>query len=76
MSEKQVISDSNIGGYKKPVMSVGEEFMAWAETYWGLGKIFDGTVEGNSEKEGYVSVKDAFIKQINNIIETRVKHYF
>ena len=70
---------SDIGGYKKPVISVGEEFVAWAETYWKLDVLFDATVKNPAEKGGefcpYSVVKPIFIKHINDIISKRVENY-
>jgi hypothetical protein len=66
-------------GYKKPIMSIGEEFVSWAEQYWLIDKLFEGTVKNPSEKGGevcpYSVVKPIFIEKINSLIEERVKHY-
>ena len=66
-------------GYKKPIMSIGDEFIAWAEQYWRLDKLFDGTVKNPGEKKGelcpYSAVKPIFIKKINDLIEERFRHY-
>ena len=65
--------------YKKPVMSVGEEFVAWAETYWRLEQLFDNSCKNPAEKGGetcpYSAIKPIFIKKINDIINQRVNDY-
>lgn len=64
-------------GYKKPIMSVGEEFLAWAETYWLIDKKYEVSKEPQtSESCSYDIVKKAFVDQINDIIKSRVKNYF
>jgi hypothetical protein len=64
-------------GYKKPIMSVGDEFMAWAETYWRIAEKYDGhpNPQDKSESCQYDMVKKIFIDKINSIIEQRIKHY-
>lgn len=66
-------------GYKKPVMSVGEEFIAWAETYWKIDNLYDNACSNPSEKNielcPYSVVKPIFIEKINQIIEQRIKDY-
>jgi hypothetical protein len=66
-------------GYKKPVMSIGDEFVVWAEQYWRIDELFDNTVkdpaEKGDEKCPYSAVKPIFIKKINDLIEERVRHY-
>lgn len=65
------------GLYKKPVMSVGTEFMAWAETYWSIKEKYNQTSDPQDKSEtlSYEFVKQAFIKQIDLIISERIKHY-
>jgi len=74
---KDLISEPQ--AYKKPIMSIGDEFVAWAETYWHLDELFNGSVKNPAEKGGevcpYSAVKPIFIKKINDLIEERVKHY-
>lgn len=70
---------SGAEAYKKPIMSVGEEFMAWAESGWGLDEHLDGKVKNPSEKGGeyapYSVIKPIFIDKINSLIRERVEHY-
>ena len=65
--------------YKKPIMSIGDEFIAWAEQYWHIDELFENKCKTPSEKGGevcpYSAVKPIFIKKINDLIEERVRHY-
>jgi hypothetical protein len=65
--------------YKKPVMSVGEEFVAWAEQYWDLENKLSGTnpnPDGKAiENSPYKAVRNIFIKKINDVISQRVTDY-
>ena len=66
-------------GYKKPIMSIGEEFIAWAEQYWRIEELFNNTVKDPGVKGGencpYSAVKSAFTIKINELIADRVRHY-
>ena len=66
-------------GYKKPIMSIGDEFVAWAEQYWRIEELFNNTVKDPGIKGGencpYSAVKSAFIEKVNGLIAERVKHY-
>lgn len=66
-------------GYKKPVMSTGEEFIAWAEQYWLLkekyGQHINSQYPVGEEQCPYDVVRKAFIDQINSIISKRVENY-
>lgn len=63
-------------GYKKPVMSVGDEFVAWAETYWRLeDKYIEVKDTPTGEAAKYQAIREIFIKKINDIITERFKHY-
>lgn len=66
-----------IGQDEKPVLSTGEEFISWAETYWRLGEIFENGTKSTNGSEGcsYAIAKPIFIKKINEIINQRVKNY-
>lgn len=65
--------------YKKPVMSVGDEFVAWAETYWRLEELYSKSCKNPAEKGGetcpYSTVRQAFANHINQIISKRIEHY-
>lgn len=71
--------ESALQAYKKPVMSVGEEFIAWAETYWKIDTLLDNAVKNPAEKGGeccsYDVIRPYFIEKINSLIADRVKHY-
>lgn len=73
----ELISEPN--AYQKPVMSVGEEFVAWAEQYWNLEKQFSETTKNPAEKGGencpYKIVRQSFVNHINQIISNRIKNY-
>lgn len=62
---------------KPRILSVGEEFVAWAETYWHLEQKFDDTNKNPAERGGencpYKVVKNIFIKQIDDIIKQRLE---
>ncbi len=55
-------------GYKKPVLSVGDEFISWSETYWKLSELFENGCKRPDEKGGevcpYSVVRPIFIKKI------------
>jgi len=65
--------------YKKPVMSVGEEFIAWAEQYWNLEQQYSETTKNPAEKGGencpYKVVRQAFVNKINETIGQRINDY-
>lgn len=71
---------SDATAYKKPVTSVGDEFIAWAQQYWRLEDAFNAiNIKDPSEKNGeycpYNVVKEAFIGKINEIINQRIQDY-
>lgn len=53
-------------------LSVGDEFIEWAERYWGLRDKF--TVKENSEGEScpYRVIKEIFASKINDIVKERL----
>jgi len=53
-------------------LSVGEEFIEWAEQYWGLKRKYDMPAEEGSESCPYSYVKETFINKINSIIKDRL----
>jgi len=63
--------------YKKPVLSVGDEFMAWAETYWEIDKKYEGAKDpqNNFESCPYSLVREIFVRHINEIISHRINNY-
>lgn len=65
--------------YQKPITSIGDEFVTWAETYWHIDELFEKKCKNPAEKGGevcpYSAVKPIFIKKINDLIEERVRHY-
>jgi hypothetical protein len=57
---------------KEPV-SVGQEFIEWAEQYWHLDKIAAlNTDVFNGEKSDYKYMRIIFIQKINAIISDRL----
>lgn len=76
---EEILGLSEPQGYKKPIMSAGEEFVSWAEQYWRLKEKYSQHVNNQysvwEEQCPYDVVKLAFINQINFIIEKRVEHY-
>lgn len=66
--------------YKKPVMSVGEEFIAWAEQYWRIDELLDlstkdPSIKGAQENCPYSAMRPIFIEKINKIIQKRIEDY-
>lgn len=53
-------------------LSVGEEFVEWAEQGWGLKSKYDILEEECSESCPYSYVKETFINKINTIIKDRL----
>lgn len=63
------------GAYKKPVMSVGTEFMAYVETYFRLEKVFPDLINPQYANYTYEDFKKGWADQIDSIITNRIKHY-
>lgn len=57
-------------------LTVGEEFIAWAETYWRLKEHYEGTTKDPAEKGGescpYDYVKKTFTQKIDELIKHRM----
>jgi len=53
-------------------LSVGEEFVNWAEQYWRLKENYTEKEKEGSESCPYSVVKDIFIQKIDKIIKDRV----
>ena len=53
-------------------LTVGEEFIEWAEEYWGLKSNYDKPAVEGSESCPYRYVKDIFINKIDEIIRKRL----
>jgi hypothetical protein len=64
------ISDAN----EEITVSVGEEFVAWADLYWGLGKGFQMYMKSmdNAEACPYSYARSVFIQKINDLIKKRL----
>lgn len=58
----------------KPVLSVGEEFMNWAENSWALKDKYS-TPAGECESAPYSLIRQVFIEKINKIIGERINIY-
>ncbi len=58
---------------KQPV-SVGQEFIEWAEQYWQLDKMvkIDGPDKFAGETCDYQYIRNIFIQKINSIIKDRL----
>lgn len=52
-------------------ITVGEEFMLWAEQYWGIKGQLGKTSEG-WEAAPYDYVREVFVKKIDEIIKERL----
>ena len=53
-------------------LTVGQEFVNWAEQYWGLKINYDKPADEGSESCPYSYVKETFINKINSIIKDRL----
>ena len=54
-------------------LTVGEEFVNWAEKYWDLKIAYDNRPEDAcSENCPYIYIKDAFALKIDEIIKNRL----
>ena len=53
-------------------LSVGQEFVNWAEKYWGLKIKYEVTTDEVSESCQYDYVKNIFIQKIDEIIKNRL----
>jgi len=53
-------------------LTVGEEFVEWAEQYWRLKQNYDSPETEDSESCPYSYVKETFINKINTIIKERL----
>lgn len=52
-------------------LSVGEEFILWAEQYWGIKEQLGKTAE-DGEAAPYDHVRKVFVKKIDEIISKRL----
>jgi hypothetical protein len=52
--------------------TVGDEFIKWAEKYWGLEEKYKNDDDGIGESCPYSFVKGAFIKKIDELIKDRL----
>lgn len=52
--------------------TIGQEFVDWAEQYWGLKRKYDAPGEENSESCPYDYVKKTFASKIDEIIASRI----
>lgn len=54
--------------------SVGEEFIRWAEQYWGLSKKYVQTHSGTNgpESHDYESIRNIFSQKIDEIVKRRI----
>ena len=52
--------------------TVGEEFVEWAEQYWGLKRKYDTSGEEGAESCPYDYVKNTFARKIDEIIASRI----
>lgn len=57
-------------------LTVGEEFIAWAETYWQLKEKYEETTKDPAERSGescpYDYVKKTFTQKIDELIKHRM----
>ncbi len=53
-------------------LSVGQEFVNWAEQYWRLKEHYTDTTEEGAESCPYNYLKDIFIHKIDEIIKKRL----
>ena len=53
-------------------LTVGEEFVNWAEQYWNLKQNYDIPEKEGSESCPYSYVKETFINKIDTIIKDRL----
>ena len=55
-------------------VSVGEEFVDWAERHWDLKRVYEKqlTAEGNAEACPYSYVRKVFADRINSVIKERL----
>ncbi len=65
---------SPVGQTVKEPISVGQEFIEWAEKYWGLDKLInpENTDEFNGESCDYSYIRTVFVEKINGIIKDRI----
>jgi len=52
-------------------LTVGKEFTAWAERYWGLKRKYEVAEQGG-ESCPYDFVREAFVNKINEIVKERL----
>ncbi len=60
--------------YNPPIpISIGEEFVNWAEQYWGLAKVYNTASDPNKDElTTFREVKPFFIDKINTLIQQRI----
>jgi hypothetical protein len=52
--------------------TIGEEFVDWAEQYWGLKRKYEDKEQEGSESCSYDYVKNTFARKIDEIIVNRI----
>ena len=67
-----MIIDSLEPGNNKPILTIGEEFVNWAEQYWGLKIHYEQPIDQDTENIKYEYVKDIFSYKINQLIKDRL----
>jgi len=64
--------DSNEPKETPKVENVGEEFITWAEKYWGFEKTVKTGLENNEgESCSYEYLRGVFVKKINELAENK-----
>jgi hypothetical protein len=61
------------GELPKKSLTIGEEFIDWAEKYWHLDRIHDNG-SSHSESVSWDHVRKIFIKKIDGLISERLEH--
>ena len=69
-----MLEASPMGQEIKETISVGHEFIQWAEQYWLIDKLInpDNPDQFNGETCNYKYMREVFIKKINSIINERL----
>jgi hypothetical protein len=55
-----------------PPISVGEEFIGWAEKFWALERCYSDIAEEKRESCPYPAIREIFVKKINDILLDRL----
>lgn len=69
--EQELVQDKLYDIEQKPI-SVGEEFVEWAEKHHSLKEKYDVAPSPNSEACPYEYIKDTFVRKINEVIKCRL----